>query len=249
MPRRIAQVCVFYLLLLWLAVLLLLGNAVCLPLFLTSKRFREPIAQRHISRIFRLFLWTALRTRLLRLDLHALETLNGQDQVLLVANHPSMMDAFLVLSQVRQSICLMKASVTSNIFLGAGAYLAGYVSNRHPDFMLRRAIVAVRQGKLLLAFPEGTRTTRQPINAVKPGFALIAKRAAVPMQTILIVTNSAYAGKGWKLWHPPQFPLIYKVTLGEKLHASASCSETAQRLQDYFEQAVPRSIDPQLTLS
>jgi 1-acyl-sn-glycerol-3-phosphate acyltransferase len=164
--------------------------------------------------------------------------------MLLVANHPSMIDVFLVISRVRQSICIMKANIGSNLFLAIGAYLAGYVSNRQTDAMLRGAAMAVERGNLLLIFPEGTRTTRQPVNDIKPGVALIAKRADAPLQVIVIVTNSAYLSKGWKIYRPPQFPLIYKATLGKRLFASNSITETASRLQACFEQQISRSIDP-----
>lgn len=243
---RFGQICLFYLMLLWLGVMLLAGNVGCLPLLLVPKTFREPFMQQLISGVFRLFLFGATNSGLMRLDLNALDTLNRHRKMLLVANHPSMIDVFLVISRVRKAICLMKASIGSNIFLGVGAYLAGYVSNRHTDTMLRNAAIAVAQGSLLLVFPEGTRTTRQPVNEIKPGVALIAKRSCAPLQTILITSNSDYLRKGWNILRPPQFPLIYKATLGQQLWATGSITETSNRLQAYFEQEITSSIDPTL---
>lgn len=247
-PRRLFQVCLFYLLLLWLGLMLLLGNATCLPLLATPRAFRKPLVQGLISAIFRLFLAGCVRCGLMQLDLRALDVLNDGPQLLLVANHPSMIDVFLVLSRVRRATCLMKASIGSNLFLGVGAYLAGYVSNRRPERMLRDAIAAVRGGDMLLAFPEGTRTTRQPVNPFKPGFALIAKRARVPLQPILLRTNSPYLGKGWKIWRPPQFPVVYQARLGAALPVPVSSTETSTRLQNDYEQALQCAIDPNLTL-
>jgi 1-acyl-sn-glycerol-3-phosphate acyltransferase len=180
----------------------------------------------------------------MRLDLSALDALNGKRQMILVANHPSMIDVFLIISRVHRSICLMKASIGGNIFFGVGSYLAGYVSNHQTDVMLRTAALSVAQGNLLLVFPEGTRTTRQPINEIKSGFALIAKRAHAPLQVLLIVTNSAYLSKGWPLFRPPQFPLVYKVSLGPTWMPGGTTSQTAQRLQAFFEQKISSSIDP-----
>jgi 1-acyl-sn-glycerol-3-phosphate acyltransferase len=143
----------------------------------------------------------------------------------------------------------MKASIRSNLFLGVGAYLAGYVSNLRVDLALRQAIESVRNGSLLLTFPEGTRTTRQPVNLIKPGFALIASKAQVPIQTILIWTNSAYLSKGWKIWRPPQFPLIYKAMVGERMACEPTYIATADRLQAYFENVLQHSIDINLQLA
>lgn len=244
--QRLGQVCLFYLMLLWLGAMLLAGNLGLMPLLAAPRSFREPLAQQLISGLFRLFLWGAQRCGLMHLDLHALDGLNRHAPVLLVANHPSMIDVFLIVSRVHRTVCLMKASIGANLLLGIGAYVAGYVSNRHPDAMLRQAIRALAPGQHLLVFPEGTRTTHQPVNALKPGVALIAKRAHVPLQTIFLVTNSPYLSKGWPLFRPPQFPLIYKATLGAQLASSGACSETAKNLQAHFEQHLSRSIDPSL---
>lgn len=244
--RRSVQLLLFYVMLLWLGGMLLIGNLVCLPLGLLPRAIRQPLLQGLISRIFRVFLAGCVACGLMRLDLAGLDRVNGQHGLLLVANHPSMIDVFLVISRVRQAICLMKASLTANVFLAGGAHLAGYISNRHADVMIRRAVEAVGQGAVLLIFPEGTRTTRQPINPLGAGAALIAKRAHAPLQTIMLESNSPYLGKGWPIWRPPQFPLVYRARLGEVLMPSGSVKETVGRLQQYFENELTRPIDPGL---
>jgi 1-acyl-sn-glycerol-3-phosphate acyltransferase len=243
---RLGQVCLFYVMLLWLGAMLLVGNLGLLPLVVTPRSFREPIAQKLISAVFRLFLHGAERCGLMRLDLRGLDTLNRQRSLLLVANHPSMIDVFLIISRVHRAVCLMKASIGGNILFGVGAYLAGYVSNRQVDMMLRSATAALGHGPHLLVFPEGTRTTRQPVNDIKPGVALIAKRSGAPLQTILIRTNSPYLSKGWTLFRPPRFPLIYKATVGSQLVATGKSAATASALQHYFEQELSCSIDSSL---
>jgi 1-acyl-sn-glycerol-3-phosphate acyltransferase len=246
---RPIQICLFFLLLLWLATSLLAGNLACIPLVLIPSRLRHPLMQRIISMYLWLFMWIGERIGIWELDLKDLDKLNRENRLILVANHPSMIDVFLVLSRVRNLICLMKASIQSNMFLGVGAYLAGYISNQRVDHALRSAIDSVRSGGLLLTFPEGTRTTRQPVNPIKPGFALIAKESNAPIQTILIWTNSEYLGKGWKIWRPPQFPMVYKAILGERMYFSNSYTKTADQLQSYFERTLHRSVDPDIQVT
>ena len=245
---RLGQILLFYLMLCWLGSMLLLGNIAVLPLLLAPRALREPVVQRAISLICRCFLAGAEASGLMQLDLRALDGLARCRRTVLIANHPSMIDAFLIFSRLPHVVCLMKASISSNLFLGAGAYLAGFVSNRHPEQMLRAAVQTVRRGKVLMIFPEGTRTTRQPVNDIGEAVALIAKRAEAPLQTILISSNSPYLSKGWKIWRPPQFPLIYRAIPGEKFEASACREETAQRIQHYYEGSLKRSIDPELHL-
>ena len=245
---RIRQIGLFYVMLLWLGLMLLAGNVAVLPLLATPRRFREPLVQGLISGVFRVFLTGAERSGLMQLDLRQLDALNQQTGLVLVANHPSMIDVFLVISRVRRGVCLMKASIGSNILFGAGAYLAGYVSNHKPGQMLRSASSTVLRGPHLLVFPEGTRTTRQPVNDIKPGVALIAKRTGQPLQTLLIRTNSPYLSKGWTLFRPPRFPLIYQARIGAQLPATGACADTARHLQRYYEAQMTRSIDEGLRL-
>jgi 1-acyl-sn-glycerol-3-phosphate acyltransferase len=242
--RRIWQVALFAAMLLWLGAMLLVGNLACLPLVLLPRSLRQPLVQGCISRTLALFLAGASRCGLMRLDLAALDALNDEKGLLLAANHPSMIDVFLVISRVKRAACLMKASIGFNLFLAVGAWLGGYIANKRVDLMIRQASAAAAAGQTILAFPEGTRTTTQPVNRLKPGLALIAKRSKAPLQIILIETNSPYLGQGWKIWRPPQFPLVYRARLGPRLLPSASVAETVRQLQEHFEQALHLSIDP-----
>jgi 1-acyl-sn-glycerol-3-phosphate acyltransferase len=243
---RAAQVCLFYIMLLWLGAMLLIGNIGLLPLLLAPRSFRAPLTQRLISGLFRVFLGGAQRCGLMRLDLGELDALNTCDQSLLVANHPSMIDVFLVVSRVHRTACLMKASIGTNVLFGVGAYLAGYVSNRRTERMLRQAARTLVPGQHLLAFPEGTRTIRQPVNDIKPGAALIAKLSRAPLRPIIIATNSPYLSQGWKLFRPPQFPLLYRASLGPRIESTGAAADTTRKLQDYFERSITRSVDPGL---
>lgn len=244
-PRPL-QIVLFYLMLFWLGSMLLAGNLLALPLFLAPRAVREPLMQRCISLVCRVFLDGTQACGLMQLELEALEQIDDRRGMLLLPNHPSMIDAFLVLSRVPHAVCLMKASISANLFLGAGAYLAGYVSNRRPEQMFRAAIASVARGNLLLLFPEGTRTTQQPVNPLQGAAGLIARQAGAPLQTILISTNSAYLAKGWKIWRPPQFPLIYRAIPGEQFTADAKVEITTQELQNYYRSVLKLSIDPDL---
>ena len=97
----------------------------------------------------------------------------------------------------------MKAKIWDNPVLGGGARLAGYIRNDSPRGMVRQAASELRAGHSLLVFPEGTRTRSRPVNRFKGGFALIAKRAGAPVQTVFIETDSPFLGKGWPAFKRP----------------------------------------------
>lgn len=245
--QRVLKTAVFYLVLLWLGGMLLLGNIACVLLFVVPKSVRQPFLQGRISATFRLFLAGCELGGIMRLDLKTLDQLNAQHGTVLVANHPSMIDVFLILSRVRRGVCLMKASLTTNAFLATGAYLAGYISNQNAAQVVRDAVSAVEGGSALLIFPEGTRTERQPVNDLQPGFGLIAKRAGAPIQTILLETTSPYLTKGWPIWRAPPFPMVFTARVGTVMTPCAQTQETARQLQRYFEDELSSSINPAST--
>lgn len=232
--KSVVLTLVFYLALLWLGSMLLVGSLASLPLVVVPRRWREPFMREMAGRTFQLFLWGCERGGIMELDLSALDALKGERGLVIVANHPSMIDVFLIVSRVRQCICLMKSSLGGNLFLGIGSRLAGYIPNRHVEVMIRQATQAVAQGEVLLIFPEGTRTERPPLDALKPGAALIARRAQVPLQTILLDRHSDYLAKGWPIWRPPVLPMRFQARLGPRLQAEASVPETVARLQHVF---------------
>jgi 1-acyl-sn-glycerol-3-phosphate acyltransferase len=236
---RLIQLLLFYAMLAWLGSMLLLGNVACLPLILLPRHRRQPFLQRCISGTFRLFLAGCARCGLMRLDLDALDALSKERGLVVVANHPSMIDVFLVVSRLPQAICLMKSSLSGNLFLAAGAYLAGYIPNRHIELMVRQAAEAVADGQVLLVFPEGTRTVASPVNELKSGSALIAKRARAPLQLVVLETNSRYLAKGWPIWRPPVFPLVYHARLGARLPSKGPLPRTMDALQQQLCQELP----------
>lgn len=228
--KRAGLTLVFYLALLWLGGMLLLGSLASLPLVVAPRRWREPFMREMAGRTFQLFLWGCERGGVMETDLTALDALKGTRGLVIVANHPSMIDVFLVVSRLRQCICLMKSSLGSNVFLGIGARLAGYIPNRHVEVMIRQATEVVARGEVLLIFPEGTRTERPPLDALKPGAALIARRAKAPLQTVVIERRSEYLTKGWPIWRPPVFPMRVHARLGPCVQPEATVAATVDRL-------------------
>ena len=194
-----------------------------------------------ISRAYRLLWATAERCGLMELDTAALDALRDEPGGLIVAaNHPSMLDALVVVARLPRGVCVMKAELLRNVFLGGGARLAQYIRNDVGRGMVRDAVASLREGNQLVLFPEGTRTVTSPINAFKPGITLIAHLAAVPIQTVVIETSSPYLTKGWPLLKPPPVPVRMRVRLGRRFAADADHRALLQRIERYFAEELGR---------
>jgi 1-acyl-sn-glycerol-3-phosphate acyltransferase len=100
-----------------------------------------------------------------------------------VANHPTLMDAFYLLGLVPDAVCIIKHSLQRNLLLGPTLRLCGFIANEAGPDLVREAGAALAEGCNLIIFPEGTRN-RGTLQPFKPGFALIATRFRVPVQTV-----------------------------------------------------------------
>jgi len=90
----------------------------------------------------------------------------------------------------------------------------------------------------VLLFPEGTRTIRAPINSLVGSVGLIAKHADVPVQTLLIETDSPFLSKGWPLFKRPELPITYRVRLGRRFEPPSDVAAFTEQLDRYFRQAL-----------
>ena len=128
----------------------------------------------------------------------------------------------------------MKSELMNNVFLGAGSRLARYIRNEPVRSMIQLAIRDFDSSSHLLLFPEGTRTTRDPINPFKGSIGLIANYAQVPVQTILIETDSKFLSKGWPLFRKPSLPIHYRLSLGRRFDAPQNTQRFMADLEHYF---------------
>src|SRR6202035_3283444 len=176
-----------------LGVICLTWSVFALPLyFILPRDLGIAVGRRGIMAGFRIYAWSLSVTGAYRLDLTAIDSLKGGPPVILAPNHPSLIDALLILTRHPNIVCVMKAELMKNVFLGSGSRLARYVRNESSRQMVKESVAHLQAGAVLLLFPEGTRTTRAPINPLVGSVGLIAKHAKVPVQTLLIETDSPF---------------------------------------------------------
>jgi 1-acyl-sn-glycerol-3-phosphate acyltransferase len=108
--------------------------------------------------------------------------------------------------------------------------------------MIKESVAHLREGCVLLLFPEGTRTTSAPINTLTASVGLIAKRACVPVQTLLIETDSPFLSKGWPLFRRPRLPITYRVRLGRRFDAPHDAAGLTAELERYYRDSLRGSL-------
>ena len=213
----------------------LLWNLLALLLYpLLPRDVGRRVGRAAIAYGYGLFWRAAQLAGMMRLHSQALDSLRDEPGLIVVANHPSMLDAVMLVARLPRSACIMKSSLMHNPLLGPGARLARYIRNDSPRGLVRLAVADLREGGQLVMFPEGTRTTRQPLNPFHRGVTLIAQRAGSPIQTVFIDTDSPYLCKGWPVWRLPPLPIVFSVRLGRRFPPSADAVSLLAEIEAYF---------------
>jgi 1-acyl-sn-glycerol-3-phosphate acyltransferase len=205
-------------------------NVACAPLLLAHDRARHgPAVRAAIRRLFVAWCAWLHATRLIYVRFHGFTPDAISGPAVYIANHPGLLDATFILSRLPEAICIFKPAIMRNPVLGPAALMGGYASGDNGVDLIRDVASRVARGNSLLVFPEGTRTVPgTTLNPLKPGFALIASRARVPVRVIIVRAPRDLVPKGWSWWRAPQFPSYVDITLLSELEPIAG--ETAGEL-------------------
>lgn len=209
----------------------------CLAAWLPATPRTERFFQWLIHRHFALFVWWITFTRVCCIHYHGWEHFRpGPPGLVMVANHPTLVDATLILARVRAAICIFKPAIRRNPVLGAAARRAGYLANDGGPDLVRQASASIAGGSTLIVFPEGTRTRGDTVNAFRPGFVLMARRSGAPIQAVWIESDSNILRKSQPMWRAPQLPANIHVHLGPAFSVppEANAAELAAEIEAWF---------------
>lgn len=148
--------------------------------------------------------WSVPLLTFSRTEMEGLEKLSTEnlETGIIYANHQSIFDIFSTLKTIkRQHTYIAKIEIGKLFLLNRGMRLirCGFLDRDNPRAAVRtinEAAKTVKEGILMIIFPEGTREINAPLGTFKPGsfkFAIKAKAAIVPMT----IYNSHTVGKRW----------------------------------------------------
>ncbi len=146
--------------------------------------------------------------------------------VLLVANHQSFFDPILAtLAVPRECSYMARDSLfTQPAFRRIIEYFDAFPVRRGAADMraIRGLLQRLRNGRVVAAFPEGTRTWDGTIGPMRGGTALVARKARVPMvPTVILGAYEAWPRQS-KLMRPHPIIVAYDRPLYPHLHKDLS---------------------------
>jgi hypothetical protein len=118
-------------------------------------------------------------------------------------------------------------------------WLALLIRNGSALQKVREAVSDLRHGAVLLLFPEGTRTESAPVNRFKKSIGVSAKHARVPVQTLIIDTDSPLLRKGWRFGMRPALPISDRLRLGRRFDPSPDVDAFVAELERHYRNELP----------
>lgn len=197
-----------------------------LNLVIRNPKQRQNYARRSVSLSFRFFIKMLCVLRLIKVRFEHFERLasdGSRPSVILVANHPSLIDYVLIASRLKHINCVVKEALRHNFFLKGIIKATGYLANDDPEDFLKQGCACLAQGEDLLIFPEGTRTSHQHEFRLRRGAAALAVHSGHPLQIITITLNTEFLSKEKRWYHVPHTCPEYILSVGKELRPN-DCS-------------------------
>jgi 1-acyl-sn-glycerol-3-phosphate acyltransferase len=195
-------------------------GVILLPLLtftLKDKKQRELKVQKIIQQSFWAFCETMRLTGCIDYKIEGSEKLKADKNTLIVANHPSLIDYVLLTSQLRQCDCLVKEALWHNPFLKGVVSAAGYISNSDPETLLNECESKLNDGRVLLIFPEGTRTQKGVAPKLQRGAAQIAIKTKTDIRVVHITVTPSFLTKQAKWYQVPDTKPLFFVRVKDKI--------------------------------
>lgn len=198
--------------------------------------------QAEMSRVYGLFhyLSVVVYDMFFRGEVVGLENLPKSGAFLIAANHASLLDPPIIGAQVPRQMCFFARKTLWKP--GLAAWWLDAVGTIPVDRdggqdvgAIKRVLRALKDDKVMILFPEGTRTPDGNLQTPKPGVGLIICRTQVPVVPARIFGSFEAFGKDVKL---PRFGTRITIVFGQPL--APNYYDPGAKGEDRYQQASER---------
>ena len=181
-----------------------------------SQGRREPIARFFIHQGARLLFHFLRVFSLVEVSFDHGKGRAGEGPSIVIANHPSMLDAMLLLCEFPNAVCIMKRSLLRIPIVSGFATMAGYLGQNETDELFRAGREALSQGASIIIFPEGTRSPIGELGTFHRGAARLALETGAPVTLFALSMDPVVLGRGPAWTRPPGSIVRYKAVRIER---------------------------------
>lgn len=208
---------------------------------------RRRVARRAIQLTFKLFVKMMCVSGIMSLKAKGIEQLRNAQGMLVLANHPTLIDVVVIMSYMPFANCVVKSNLWDNFFLGGVVRAAGYIRNDgESETLIRDSSQSLGLGESLVIFPEGTRSIPgKPLKFLR-GAAHIALASKARVLPIILTCTPPTLSKAERWYQIPSRrfhitldvdePLPLTNLVDPTLASSMASRRLTETLQHYFSQ-------------
>lgn len=194
---------------------------------------QQKIAQAIIHHSFRWFVTLMKTMGVISYEVRGMALLQRRG-LLILANHPSLIDVVFLISFIRHANCIVKAALVKNPFMRSPIKAAGFITNEDGVGLLEQCLKSLAGGNNLIIFPEGTRTPLHGRVKLQRGAAHVAVRGRIDITPVHIHSSLPMLTKGSQWWkvpaRKPHFTIDVRADIEvEDFFASAASESLAVR--------------------
>lgn len=141
--------------------------------------------------------------------------------LLVVANHPSLIDTPLLGAKLRQADFLVGPEWMHNAFMRRAIGAAGYLDAREGAEVVQRAVERLRAGRTVVVYPEGSRTPPEGLRRFQRGAAHIALEAGCDILPVTLQVRPRVLMKGQPWTSYPDRNPVWRIEVGEPIRLPA----------------------------
>lgn len=190
-------------------------------------------------RILKIFLYTFFKV-FYRLEVFGLENIPREDGVIMAVNHSSYLDPPVIGAVSTRRVRFMAREGLFKIpLLRTFIKVFSFPVKRdrpHPS-AIKEAVQRLRQGQLIVMFPEGSRSVDGSLLEVKRGLGVIATMSMVPIVPTFIKGTEKALPVGKKLLRPAKITVIFGTPL------VMNKEETAKQFQERLNSDIIKEIE------
>jgi len=211
--------------------------------------------RRMIGGAFRAFLRHVELLGVGRVSVDGRERLARVDGMLILANHPTLLDVVVHVALLPAADCVVKQALWRNPMLGGVVRAAGYLSNDGTAKLIDDAVDALAAGRALIIYPEGTRSVPGQPPSFQHGAARIALRSGATVLPLVMSCDPPTLMRGlpWyaippRAWHikvrvhEPR-PLTTFISAGPEPE-SLRVRKLTRSLEDFYTKETGRHAKP-----
>jgi 1-acyl-sn-glycerol-3-phosphate acyltransferase len=189
--------------------------------------------QRAVHLMFKGFIAMLTFAGVIKLSCKDYRQLAQAKGVIVIANHPTLVDVVALISLIPNAGCIVKQGLWRNPFLRGVVSCAGYIPNRGAQYLLIDCEQVLDNDTNLIIFPEGTRTlTGKLINPFARGAANIALRTEAEILPVVLHTDVPGLTKQQPWYEIPRQTINMSVEIASRVsrHSYGATDSTDAKL-------------------